>query len=253
MFENACAVDSGAAGLIFGGMESVKPQAEMPKARRAAPGGSGAAQERILAAALAVFTEHGLEAATLRQITERAGVNLAAVSYYFGSKDSLVRQTLERLTAPYVAARLAALDACEAEADGGAPVLEKVIEAIVRPTVQLTRDPTGGRSLIRLLLQVRARPRDATTGFFVERMDPAAHRFVAALGRALPGTGRDVLFWRYTFALGALVQVLTDADPQLMRLKRLSEGLCDTDDEEEIIAQLVAFVATGFRAPPPPG
>ena len=31
------------------------------------------------------------------------------------------------------------------------------------------------------------------------------------------------------------------------------DDLNDTDDEEEIIAQLVAFVATGFRAPPPPG
>lgn len=221
----------------------------MPRARRAAAGNPNATQERILAAALAVFTEHGLEAATLRQITERAGVNLAAVSYHFGSKDSLVRRTLERLTAPYVAARLAALDACEAAADGGAPSLEDVVEAIVRPTVLLTRDAKGGRSLIRLLLQVRARPSDATTGFFVERMDPAAHRFVAALARALPGIGREALFWRYSFALGALVQVLTDADPVLMRLKRLSEGMCDTDDEEAMIAQLVAFITAGFRAP----
>jgi AcrR family transcriptional regulator len=225
------------------------------RTRRRAAGGAArsleAPQQRILDAALSVFCEHGFEATTLRQITERAGVNLAAVSYYFGSKDVLVRQTLERLTAPYVAARLAALDACEAAAAGGAPAVGQVVEAIVRPTVLLSRDPKGGRSLIRLLLQVRARPRDATTGFFVERMDPAAHRFVAALSRALPDIGRDVLFWRYSFALGALVQVLTDADPELMRLKRLSEGLCDTDDEEEMIAQLVAFIAAGFSAPPP--
>jgi AcrR family transcriptional regulator len=221
------------------------------RAARDAAKEADAPRERIIAAALDIFSQHGFEAATLRDITERAGVNLAAVSYYFGSKDMLVRQTLERLTAPYVAARLAALDACEAEAGGGAPTVRGVVEAIVRPTVKLSRDPRGGRSLIRLLLQVRARPRDATTSFFVERMDPAAHRFVDALSCALPGTGREVLFWRYSFALGALVQVLTDADPELMRLKRLSEGLCDTDDEEAMIAQLVAFIAGGFAAPPP--
>jgi AcrR family transcriptional regulator len=205
---------------------------------------------RILAAALEVFAEDGLGGGTLREITRRAGVNVAAVNYYFGSRDALVREVLERLAGPYVAARLAALTACEQEAGEGELPLERVIEAFVRPTVQMTKDSHGARPLIRLLLQVRAGPSAETMGFFIDRVDPVVDRFVTALQRALPGLGRADVLWRYNFALGALMQVLTDAEPALMRLKRLSAGLCDTDDEEAMVAQLVAFVAGGMRAPP---
>ncbi len=207
------------------------------------------AAARILAAAMEVFAERGFAAATLRQITDRAGVNIAAVNYYFRSKDELTRQVLDRASGPYVAARLAALDACEMEAREAPPLLERVLEALVRPTVTMTRAEDGSRPLIGLLLQVRAQPRESTRQFFFDRMDPAVDRFVAVLQRVLPELGREEIYWRYNFALGALMQVLTDAAPHSQRLRTLSGGLCDTDDDEVIIARLVAFLAGGFRAP----
>jgi AcrR family transcriptional regulator len=206
---------------------------------------------RILAAAQQVFAASGFEAATLREITDRAGVNIAAVNYYFRSKDALVRQVLERLMTPYVQARLAALDACERATDRGPPALEDVVSALVRPMVRLSLDAAGGRSLIRLIQQVRARPSMETTNFFIERVDPVVHRFIAAFARALPHLDRAVLFWRYNFALGAVMQVLTDSDPAFERLKRLSGGLCDTGDDAAVIAQLEAVIMAGFRAPAP--
>jgi AcrR family transcriptional regulator len=49
---------------------------------------------RILAAARRSFAERGFEAASTRTIAERAGVNLAMVHYYFGSKEALYRRML---------------------------------------------------------------------------------------------------------------------------------------------------------------
>jgi AcrR family transcriptional regulator len=46
-------------------------------------------QSRLLEAAGQIFAEHGYRAATVRQICEKAGANVAAVNYYFGDKEGL--------------------------------------------------------------------------------------------------------------------------------------------------------------------
>lgn len=48
-------------------------------------------QERILAAAVGVFAEHGFRDATTRQICAAAGVNVSLVNYYFRSKADLFK------------------------------------------------------------------------------------------------------------------------------------------------------------------
>ena len=47
-------------------------------------------QIAILRVAEEVFSEKGFEAASIREISKRAKINLAMVSYYFGSKEKLV-------------------------------------------------------------------------------------------------------------------------------------------------------------------
>jgi AcrR family transcriptional regulator len=46
-------------------------------------------QQRLLEAAGQVFAERGYEAATVREICQRADVNIAAVNYYFRDKERL--------------------------------------------------------------------------------------------------------------------------------------------------------------------
>ncbi len=49
-------------------------------------------RNRILQAAERLFAEKGVENATLKMVTQEAGVNLAAVNYHFGSKDELIAE-----------------------------------------------------------------------------------------------------------------------------------------------------------------
>jgi AcrR family transcriptional regulator len=51
---------------------------------------------RILNAAGPIFAEKGYEAGTVREICQAAGVNLAAVNYYFGGKERLYEEALRQ-------------------------------------------------------------------------------------------------------------------------------------------------------------
>lgn len=56
-------------------------------------------QERILEEACRVFAEKGFRDATHAEICRRAGANVAAVNYYFSSKEALYVAAFERLNA----------------------------------------------------------------------------------------------------------------------------------------------------------
>jgi len=65
------------------------------RARKLAARGE-ATRERILDAALALFRKRGLEATTMRDVADSAGVALGAAYYYFESKDAIVLAYYDR-------------------------------------------------------------------------------------------------------------------------------------------------------------
>lgn len=80
----------------------VKPRTPPPKARAAKAKPAPAdvkTRARLLEAALELFSERGFDDVTVRQISNAAGANLAAVSYHFGDKlglyEAVVRDAIE--------------------------------------------------------------------------------------------------------------------------------------------------------------
>lgn len=55
------------------------------------------AELRILEAAIAAIEEFGFQNVTVRRIAARAGVNIAAINYYFRTKEQLIEKVI-RLT-----------------------------------------------------------------------------------------------------------------------------------------------------------
>jgi TetR/AcrR family transcriptional regulator, regulator of cefoperazone and chloramphenicol sensitivity len=56
---------------------------------------NAATRDRLLEAAAQEFAEHGFKCATVRNICQRAGANVAAVNYHFGDKEQLYAATLQ--------------------------------------------------------------------------------------------------------------------------------------------------------------
>src|SRR3972149_5670493 len=88
---------------------------------------------RILDAAEELFMQHGFEGTSMRLLTSKAGVNLAAVNYHFGSKDALIEAGFRRRPDPMKAARVAALDRLGRGASGGAPPPRAATPRLARP------------------------------------------------------------------------------------------------------------------------
>ncbi|MFF3598141.1 TetR/AcrR family transcriptional regulator [Kitasatospora indigofera] len=70
--------------------------AAQPSRRRDA----AATREAILAAAVVEFTEYGYAGAGVRQIAERAGVSAMMINRYFGSKQGLFAEAVDRSFGP---------------------------------------------------------------------------------------------------------------------------------------------------------
>jgi AcrR family transcriptional regulator len=107
---------------------------------------------RILDAAEELFMQHGFEGTSMRQLTAKAGANLAAVNYHFGSKDALIEAVFRRRLDPMNASRIAELDRLEKEAGGKALSPQQIIGAFVGASLRMIEDAkNGGRNFIRLL------------------------------------------------------------------------------------------------------
>lgn len=93
------------------------------------------ARERILVAAITCIERDGIDAVTTRAVAGEAGVNIAAINYYFQSKDRLVALALERTLDEAFAEPLAALDrvrGAERTRDALVEVLDELVAGAVR-------------------------------------------------------------------------------------------------------------------------
>jgi AcrR family transcriptional regulator len=200
---------------------------------------------RILNAAEELFMQHGFEGTSMRLLTAKAGVNLAAVNYHFGSKDALIEALFRRRLDPMNAARIAELD--KLEAGGHAPSPEGIIRAFITPGLRLMEDAKGGgRNFARLLGRTYTEPNKAVRALIGQMYAPAMQRYKAALERALPHMPREELVWRLHFMFGTLAYTLAATDTVQLIAGCKPEDRYDARLLEE---RLTAFLAAGLNAP----
>jgi len=199
---------------------------------------------RILDAAEELFMQHGFEGTSMRQLTSRAGVNLAAVNYHFGSKDALIEAVFRRRLDPMNAARLAELAKLDAS---GSLSPEAIIRAFVGPSLRLVEDAKGGgRNFTRLLGRTYTEPSKTLRALIGQMYAPTMECYKAALERALPQMPREELVWRMHFMFGTLAYTLAATDTVQLIAGCKPEDRYDARLLEE---RLTVFLAAGLHAP----
>lgn len=200
-------------------------------------------KDRILDAAERLFARDGFEATSLRAITSEAQVNLAAVNYHFQSKDALVQAVIGRRMGPVTAQRLALLDAYESEAAGAPLPLDKILDAFLRPIMEMVGSHV--HEIVPLIGRLYTEPGDFAARLYKQQFETLARRFVPAFRRALPDLPPEELFWRLHFSIGAMSHTL--AASKILEL--MSGGRCNISDAEGTLARVKSFILAGLTAP----
>lgn len=214
-----------------------------PRGRPLKGSGTSNARELILDVSEALFSRHGLDGVSMRDVAQEAHVDTALLHYYFGTKRGLFDAVFERRADSLNDDRLASLNAYADQA-GGDITVEGALEAFLQP--MLERGETGGpgwKNYLALIAQANANPiwgAEAMGRFF----DPVIRRLIELLRIALPQASDEDLYWAYHNFSGAVTLTMG----QIGRIDRLSNGLCRSSDLKTAYAKTVTFASAGFRA-----
>lgn len=203
---------------------------------------------RILDAAEQLFAVKGFNATSMRAITDKAQVNLAAVNYHFGSKDNLIFQVIKRGIQPINQSRIEQLEAQLESYDHiqGEPLaLDGVLDAFYRPAFEYFQD-SSRIHFLRLLGRTLYETGPFTQDLMEKEWMPLVHRFVEALKLSLPKLEEEEIIWRFHFALGSMIFTVS----QFEALEAMACEKCKIrEDFEPAIQRLISFTAAGFRQP----
>ena len=197
-------------------------------------------KDRILGAAEELFAQFGFAGTSLRQVTSRADVNIAAVNYHFGSKDNLVNEVFRRRMDEMSAQRLAQLKTAMAEHPGA---LEPVLAAFVEPALALAQDRHGGAAFIRVIARAYAEKNDGLRKFLSDQYGYVLRDFAKAIAACVPGLSKEELYWRLDFLSGALTYAMAD-----FGLIKRPGGVSEAAHRERAARELIRFAAAGLKA-----
>ncbi|MCO6392182.1 TetR family transcriptional regulator [Aliihoeflea aestuarii] len=195
-------------------------------------------RQRILDAALDVFSQHGFRGATIDQIADAAGMSKPNLLYYFRSKEEMFTTLIERLLETWLAP-LRELD------DIGDPITE--LRSYIRRKLEMARDyPRESRLFANEILQGAPRIADLLEAELKPLVDEKA-----ALIRGWMKAGKIARTdpWHLIFSIWATTQHYADFDVQVRTVLGPDRG--GDGRFEDAARYLEQLFLDGLRPNPP--
>ena len=199
-------------------------------------------KQRLLEAAIRVFSEKGFQASSMRTITREAGTSLSAANYHFGSKEELLRAALAARVELLNARRIELLDEAYRGQEGPVTV-EAVLDGFIRPIFERQADVRArGDVPPGLAIRLYLDPPDVVSRIWHDMFETTNQRFVQALGAALPGSTEASAMEALRCVLGIVIYAVSEWN------ESIQERPADRMDERARLERLVTFASAGVRA-----
>ncbi|MCC2603673.1 TetR/AcrR family transcriptional regulator [Sphingopyxis yananensis] len=177
------------------------------------PSPSSDAAKQIKLVALRLFAQHGIDGVSVRQIADAAGQkNHNAITYYFGSKDALIRELIVDGAKAIDQRRNAALDA--AQASGGPSTVRQVMEILVDSSID-PNPPIWGESYTRFIVGMQMSNRALFMDALAGRWNSGYLRCLDDVRRLCADMPADVLNQRLVFMGAALGGIISGREAEL--------------------------------------
>ena len=174
-------------------------------ARRKNPEAGDLARAAILEAAERHCAERGLRPSSVRAIATAANVNSAMLGYYFGPKETLLREVVSAAAGKICTWRLAALEKLR-ERHGDLIPTAETIRIYAEPFL-LENHPLAEtvKIYLRVVGEAMAEPDDGLSEYMHGEFLESHLRFSAEIGRSTPGTQPEKIASRFHMMVGAMV------------------------------------------------
>ncbi|UTW47201.1 TetR/AcrR family transcriptional regulator [Bacterioplanoides sp. SCSIO 12839] len=206
----------------------------------------------ILNAAEELFSEKGFAETSLRNITTKAGVNLAAVNYHFGSKKELIQAVFARFLNTFCQQLEETLDQFEQQLGGETPDLNAVLMMLPATALQSenkTELDDDHRHRLGIFMRLLGLAYNQGQGhvrkFLKQEYGTVFNRYMVLVTAASPQLSNEDRFWRIHFMLGATVFTLSGADA-LIAMAEHEFGI--DADISGVFNKLIPFLGAGFQA-----
>ena len=137
-----------------------------------------ATKARILAAAIALVAERGIDGTTVRDVAAWGKVSLATVLHYFGSKEGLHNAVVAAMDKELEALRLQLLEVLRPGATA-----KEALDAMVRRAWTFARHHRGAHKIVlRTVLAEGGLPKDRVDALMVPALDNASGILASVLG-----------------------------------------------------------------------
>lgn len=205
--------------------------------------------DRILDAAELLFAEKGFAETSLRMITSKANVNLAAVNYHFGSKNALIQAVFSRFFNPLIQLMEQGLRE-QGWTEGQSPALE--LDDIFRLyTRSLLRVPTSHKNGVSIFMRLMGLGYTQSQGHLRKYLETEYEQtfqlFMRLIKSCTPELTTEERFWRIQFMLGATAFTMSS----IQQLTEILENSKDAQaNPERVVDFLVPVLVAGLKAIP---